>query len=243
MTMDDYRKRKHNNKILIEEGTLRVGTQVDACSQGDWLEGIVRELIDEAPGRLSARVRLEDGNEEILDVAMIIPAIEDQGDDVNNSEEDRHKRRKKKKKRSSSRGRKHRSRSRSVSKEETERWKPSLLTQEDARREFMKREQNKAIATGKDYARRPTSYKSSLSLRVDTATRRRSRSPEVKINQVPPKTTSSSRPEKQHSSSGPSWNHQKKIASLMAQYTKGQDNRRGSKDRRDVEGPDTVRID
>lgn len=38
-------------------------------------------------------------------------------------------------------------------------------------------ESQKALATGKDYARRPTSYKSSLSLKVDNIpVRRRSRS-------------------------------------------------------------------
>ncbi|CDO66557.1 pre-mRNA splicing factor, putative [Plasmodium reichenowi] len=50
-------------------------------------------------------------------------------------------------------------------------------TEDELISRFKKLESQKALATGKDYARRPTSYKSSLSLKVDNIpVRRRSRS-------------------------------------------------------------------
>ncbi|CRH04061.1 pre-mRNA-splicing factor 38B, putative [Plasmodium relictum] len=50
-------------------------------------------------------------------------------------------------------------------------------TEDELINKFRKMESQKALATGKDYARRPTSYKSSLSLKVENiSTRKKSRS-------------------------------------------------------------------
>ncbi|PFH34818.1 PRP38 family protein [Besnoitia besnoiti] len=46
---------------------------------------------------------------------------------------------------------------------------PRARTQHDLLKEFRRKEREKALATGKDYARRPTSYKSSLSSRLTNA--------------------------------------------------------------------------
>lgn len=108
-------------------------------------------------------------------------------------------------------------------------------TQSDLMEEFRKRERAKALASGKDYARRPTSYKSSLSLRFETSTgRKRSRSPPVPtVRRDPvvkkPSATSTSRDTlaignqdlKKHE---PSLAHQQRMAQLVERYSsKGTD--------------------
>eukprot|EP01066_Platyproteum_vivax_P011191 Platyproteum_vivax@DN5076_c0_g1_i1.p1 len=321
MTLSEYRKRKETNKQLVAEGVLGPGTEVDACSQGDWLEGLVKEVMDELPGRLSVRVKLEDGSEETLDVGMVIPILDSESESDGEPKKHKHKRRsrsrsadKKTEKeghrehragerersrertdrgdrgdrdRSRERGEAHRDRDRERDRgdkargdrdrdrdrsrergdrdrrdrdEERERWSPERsasrsrsasreregdrkpMTQEEAMRQFMKREQNKAIATGKDYARRPTSYKSSLSLRMESSTIRR-RSPEKEAKAMGG--VSSSRyyedEAQERKKDGPSAEHQKKIAALMAQYNRNS-GQNPSKRNKDFDGPDTGRL-
>ncbi|SBS87743.1 pre-mRNA splicing factor [Plasmodium ovale curtisi] len=72
-------------------------------------------------------------------------------------------------------------RDRSVSKSESEkrghRKEKNENTEDELINKFRKIESQKALATGKDYARRPTSYKSSLTLKVENiSTRKKSRS-------------------------------------------------------------------
>ncbi|EPR59362.1 PRP38 family protein [Toxoplasma gondii ME49] len=60
-----------------------------------------------------------------------------------------------------------RSDSRSASSSRSRGTSPHAKTQHDLLKEFRRKEREKALATGKDYARRPTSYKSSLSSRLN----------------------------------------------------------------------------
>ncbi|SBT72511.1 pre-mRNA-splicing factor 38B, putative [Plasmodium malariae] len=70
-----------------------------------------------------------------------------------------------------------RSISRSNSEKRTHRKHKYENTEDELISKFRKIESQKALATGKDYARRPTSYKSSLTLKVDNiCTRKKSRS-------------------------------------------------------------------
>ncbi len=72
--------------------------------------------------------------------------------------------------RAHARGRRSRSRSRSRSRYCSTRY--GISTTEELRHRVQEEERNKAAAKGKDYAQRPTSYKGSLSLKMDRYTTR-----------------------------------------------------------------------
>ncbi|KAF8823114.1 PRP38 family protein [Cardiosporidium cionae] len=182
IALDEHRKRKKLNKAQLHE--FVEGRKVSACSNGDWLDGEVLDIDDSLPGRVSVIVKLEDGNEEMIDIGLVV--LHEKHRERSRSKERKKSKHKKKGKthhsgrRSRSRSKERhrrsysRSRSRSASmiKGDT---KAVPKTQEELLIEFRRREREKALATGKDYARRPTSYKSSLSLKLDTcSTRKRS---------------------------------------------------------------------
>ena len=86
--------------------------------------------------------------------------------------------------------------------------------------EFRKRERAKALASGKDYARRPTSYKSSLSLRFETSTgRKRSRSPPV-VYRGPVVNKSQSEHTGSKKNEESSLAYQQRMAQIMERYSR-----------------------
>mmetsp|Transcript_13741 Transcript_13741/g.39594 ORF Transcript_13741/g.39594 Transcript_13741/m.39594 type:complete len:704 (+) Transcript_13741:69-2180(+) len=323
IAMDEHRKRKKSNKQRIEE--FVPGTKVDACSNGDWLEGAVVRVIDKNAGRLSCLVALEDGSEETIDLGLVILRTDEEEDalgdngpadaeidesapreddgrrndergnlkdrkydvrysrsrsasksedrqDRRKQESDHHEKRKERdgerrrredasrRRRSPSeefddgrgrhverdrRRRDHHARSRSGSgepeyrrvkrersrsrdrdrgskrdwrdwdekdRERSDRDRPK--TNEELMEEFRKRERNKALASGKDYARRPTSYKSALSAKILQSTRKKSRSPSPNRQPRDEDKRRSPSPE-QEDRKEPSLEHKQKMAQLM----------------------------
>eukprot|EP00922_Rhytidocystis_sp_ex-Travisia-forbesii_P064062 GHVS01095253.1.p1 GENE.GHVS01095253.1~~GHVS01095253.1.p1 ORF type:complete len:147 (-),score=30.25 GHVS01095253.1:2-442(-) len=95
-------------------------------------------------------------------------------------------------------------------------------TQEELLEEFRRREREKALATGKDYARRPTSYKSSLSLKIEMGTTRRKSRSASPVAVAATSSASASRgearsPETKRTAQ-PSVEHKQKMAQLMQKY-------------------------
>eukprot|EP01069_Polyplicarium_translucidae_P010439 Polyplicarium_translucidae@DN3379_c2_g1_i4.p1 len=88
--------------------------------------------------------------------------------------------------------------------------------------EYRRRERAKALAPGKDYARRPSSYKSSLSVRVESSLRKREKSPEtVTVETRTPPCAPTSRTDSAAEQKKPSLLHKQKMAQLVQRYSKG----------------------
>lgn len=240
IAMDEHRNRKRENLAKFEE-ISKFATKVDACSNGDWLEGTVIQPVNNGPGRMCLLVRLEDDSQEAIDIGLVSlrpPPVEEPKDSGH-----RHKKHKKHKhhdhssqrhrsrsrdghKRSGSQSRR-RHRSRSPERVATD---TSLLSDEKHRHktqgelmeEFKRREREKALATGKNYARRPTSYKSSLSLKPDkgsSTSRRKSRSPSgIKVDSSVSSLRRAASPDAKRKE--PSLEHRQKVAQLMEKYNK-----------------------
>ncbi|CDJ57338.1 PRP38 family domain-containing protein, putative [Eimeria maxima] len=188
MTLYNHRKRKIFNKKHIH--AFIPNAKCIALSSGDWLEGTV--LSVDAKG---VWVSLEDGNEENIDLGLVqllsyktgaaaagaaaagtaagtlTAAAAAAAIDTNaaaakrskNRDRDRDRDRDRERDRDRDRDR-DRKRSRSRSTDRT-----TAKTQQQLLQEFRRKEQEKALATGKDYARRPTSYKSALSLKMTSS--------------------------------------------------------------------------
>lgn len=300
IAMDEHRKRKKHNKEIIDQFTK--GAKVDACSNGDWLEGEVLSIVEPHHGRMSAKVKLEDGSEEVIDLALVVLSVPEK----RSSSRSRHKKRRHRHKKEADednpvrenreKENEDRSRSRSRTKDRGERGDRERKshrsgrrhrhhhddeergrdrksrhdgesrrrdrdsdddkdsdedrrpkTQEELVEEFRKRQREKVVASGKDYARRPTSYKSSLSVRLDQSSKKRPKSASpTRAHQPPvlpskPTTYSNEASHSQSSSSSssstrkePSLEHKQKMAHLMEKYSKmpSQSSRKG-------EGPDS----
>eukprot|EP00917_Polyrhabdina_sp_WS-2016_P011089 GHVP01024305.1.p1 GENE.GHVP01024305.1~~GHVP01024305.1.p1 ORF type:complete len:656 (-),score=94.63 GHVP01024305.1:362-2329(-) len=112
---------------------------------------------------------------------------------------------------------------------------PKQMSERDLRAEFKKRETDKVLATGKDYARRPASYKSSLSAKMTTNVPRR----ETRIpmsEEVDLRSHSTATPKtKPVEVSMPSRAHQAKMMSLMGKYMSGQEDQKETDDTEGVE--------
>ncbi|OEH79547.1 prp38 family domain-containing protein [Cyclospora cayetanensis] len=141
MTLPQHRKRKAFNRAHIE--CFTPAAKCIALSSGDWLEGAVVSV--DAKG---VWVRLEDGNVESIDIGLVqLLSYKTEGSQPKPKRE---------------RERDSRRRSRSAERN-------AAKTQQQLLQEFRRKEQEKALATGKDYARRPTSYKSALSLKMTSS--------------------------------------------------------------------------
>ncbi|AFZ81638.1 hypothetical protein BEWA_010550 [Theileria equi strain WA] len=175
--MSVHRKRRVRNLDLVDE--LVEGTPVLIYLKGDWVDGKIFDVRDGKNGYPLVTVTLGNGAQETLDIAYI---------SIKNGKESHYPERRK----SYSKHGSHRSRSRdsesssrrstkyrrhecrSLSQEryrskhrETDNYPRSSSSKQDLLNEFKRREREKALATGKGYAKRPTSYKSSLSSRLD----------------------------------------------------------------------------
>jgi len=131
------RKRMKANKAIIETLSER-GMRVECNMKGEWRPATTIELEDDPPSRPKVRVRLDDGSEEYVHLGKIIVA------DPNVTLRAR------------------RGRSRSRSKHDWSRDKGR--TDKDLVDELRSRDREKAVATGKDYARKPVGYKAACAL-------------------------------------------------------------------------------
>eukprot|EP00747_Dinoflagellata_sp_TGD_P191303 gnl/TRDRNA2_/TRDRNA2_54485_c1_seq1.p1 gnl/TRDRNA2_/TRDRNA2_54485_c1~~gnl/TRDRNA2_/TRDRNA2_54485_c1_seq1.p1 ORF type:complete len:658 (+),score=143.33 gnl/TRDRNA2_/TRDRNA2_54485_c1_seq1:25-1974(+) len=68
-----YRKRTQANKRIIDDFRER-GQRVEACSQGEWVQGSVIDMDDENPSRLKVRVRFDDNTEDAVHIGKVILA-------------------------------------------------------------------------------------------------------------------------------------------------------------------------
>eukprot|EP00922_Rhytidocystis_sp_ex-Travisia-forbesii_P048503 GHVS01072241.1.p1 GENE.GHVS01072241.1~~GHVS01072241.1.p1 ORF type:complete len:634 (-),score=127.25 GHVS01072241.1:199-2100(-) len=285
IAMDEHRARKRENLAKLDEISA-YGTSVDACSNGDWLEGIVINVVDNGPGRTCLLIKLEDDSQEEIDIGLVsarpphvdLPPIEENEDEENGGERKKRKKRKHHRHRSRSRdradrnesgGEKRRKRSRSprhhrrhsphrrhshraerrheeaaaaaVNREDASRAKQPK-TQEELLEEFRRREREKALASGKDYARRPTSYKSSLSLKIEMGTTRRKSRSSSPLAVAPSSSASRRAPSPEKKKVEPSVEHRQKMAQLMQKYNRGAADEQGKRNTRDVETPDVMRL-
>eukprot|EP00920_Eleutheroschizon_duboscqi_P025449 GHVT01062632.1.p1 GENE.GHVT01062632.1~~GHVT01062632.1.p1 ORF type:complete len:516 (-),score=108.12 GHVT01062632.1:388-1725(-) len=254
IAIDEHRRRKKANKARVEEFTA--GKKVDACSNGDWLQGEVVEVDSSLPGRTSVLVHLEDDSEECIDIGLVILCEKKakRSKDAKSSSS-RHHRDKyssssssacssSSSSSSSSQRRSRRSRSRSGSPTQS-RESACPKTQEELVEEFKRRQREKALATGKDYARRPTSYKSALSARTVKASGRRSRSnsPSTTMDMRAARSPSPANTSGPHATQEASFEQKQRMAQLMQRYTKtNADAGHLNQNRRDVDEPDVLRL-
>ncbi|SCM03013.1 pre-mRNA-splicing factor 38B, putative [Plasmodium chabaudi chabaudi] len=164
------------------------------------------------------------------------------GDERDKSEDDYSRNRSSNRHSRRSRDRSHRKRDRSISSSESDkrgrhRKEKDENTEDELINKFRKIESQKALATGKDYARRPTSYKSSLTIKVENIYSRkknRSISPKrierpVQTNQNDKKTTENVVPENS------------KLKELMERYNKA-DNNMNRMNNNDLEEMDVMKL-
>jgi len=183
--------------------------------------------------------------EEIVDLGNIVLSEEETAEieDKNYSNEKRGKSRsqsKKRKKRERSRSKKKKKHSRSRSRERTGQKEQGY----DSIMEKIKmQEREAAVAKGKDYAVRPSSYKSSLSQAVANKYRKRSKSPELRqnIEIIHRKRSPSPKGDQKHSHSSEYMSYQQKLKEKYGQPQSGSYATDGNK-KKDLITPDIVKL-
>eukprot|EP00746_Dinoflagellata_sp_MGD_P008055 gnl/MRDRNA2_/MRDRNA2_116050_c0_seq1.p1 gnl/MRDRNA2_/MRDRNA2_116050_c0~~gnl/MRDRNA2_/MRDRNA2_116050_c0_seq1.p1 ORF type:complete len:623 (-),score=163.86 gnl/MRDRNA2_/MRDRNA2_116050_c0_seq1:70-1743(-) len=145
--LGQFRKRNAANKKIIDY-FRQPGTDVEVCTSGDWLSGEIISLEERVPTRMHVRVKMEDGTEERVYLGkVIIP-------------ESARKKRKRSRSRSGSKSPARKGRSDSPD------WSLHKgKSQDDLLEELRAKMRDKAVASGKDYARRPTGFNPSLAMK------------------------------------------------------------------------------
>jgi len=141
-----YRRRTLANKKVLHL-FREPNTPVEACTDGEWVAGVVSQLLETIPSRIMVRVRLEDGSEETTHIGKVIL---------------RDDRRRRGRERS-------RSRSRSPRRGHSPDWSRTRgPTQDELVQELRARQRERAVcSSGKDYARKPIGFMSGLALKRD----------------------------------------------------------------------------
>merc|ERR1719473_2329999 len=218
--LPQFRERAKVNARILEEF---FEMEVEACSNGDWLDGKVVEVNTDSQFYPYFVVKLEDGATEDMPIGMVIlkdtKEPKDSKESRDSKDKDREKDRDKDRDRDRDRGgRVDLSRSRGKSLEELKEL-------------YKEKDRDKALAVGKDYARRPVGYKSALAQKREVGTasarlieeetfvrerpigrRERSRSRERKRGGAP-------EPIEPGAASTQSFEQQMKMAELVAKYT------------------------
>jgi len=135
-----YRKRTLSNLGLTDLYQKR-GVRIEANANGTWIQGTTLELVDDAPSRIKVRVKLDGLGEELVPLGKLI-LTDRRYDDYANT----HQRQ---------------SRSRSPHIDWTRQKGRSDAQLVD---EMRSRHRDKAVATGKDYARKPIGFKKACAL-------------------------------------------------------------------------------
>lgn len=222
-----FRKRTQAN-LRIADGFREPRVHIEAClADGTWHRGETIEML-EGTKLPKVRVRLENGNEEVVHLGKVILA------DARAAAAARG--------RASATSRRQRSRSRSPTNVDwsVEKGKSCAELLEELR----KREQDRAVCTsGKEYAKRPVSFKVALPMEQGSASHRliqdetyvptsskrgdyreRSRSPELRSR------------DKEHSVE-----YQARMKALFEKYGMAKSSEEG-RNRNDIEGPDKLRL-
>jgi len=146
-----YRKRVKANLELLEVYRKR-GVQVEANSGGEWLSGTTTELIDDAPSRIKVRVQLDGIGEEIVPLGKVIltdqrynsyggaPKAQEKGERAG------------------------RGRSRSRSPHNVDWSREKGRADQELIDEMRSKDREKAVASGKDYAKKPVGFKKACAL-------------------------------------------------------------------------------
>lgn len=147
-----YRQRAAQNKRQLH-AFREPGTLVEGCKEnGTWVEGQTLQLNESIASRISVRVRLQDGNEELFHLGKVILR-----DDAARKE-------------GSKRGTSH---SRSRSPRGGRSHSPDLTrsrgkSMEEVLQELRSRQRERAVcSTGKEYAKKPIGFMSGLALKRD----------------------------------------------------------------------------
>lgn len=150
--LGQYRRRAAQNKSLLhlfkEQGTL-----VEACrDKGAWVEGSVVQVIESVSTRLSVRIKVTDGREEVFHLGRVILQ-----EDTRKTSNERAK-----------------SRSRSPKREALGRSNSPDLSRsrgqslDEMLEELRAKQRERAVcSTGKDYARKPIGFMSGLAMKRD----------------------------------------------------------------------------
>lgn len=187
-----FRLRTKANKQILDE-FRQPGVRVEACvSLDEWLAGRVLELDEDVPTRIKVITRLDDGTEESVHLGKVILC-----------------------KRSRSHGRRSRSRSRSPKDWSRHKGRSTKELVDELR----SRDREKAVCSGKDYARKPVGYKAACALPRDQGAASYRLMEEETF--VPVRRTRSRRspsPETESFGKRPSLEHQARMQQLFEKY-------------------------
>jgi len=205
-----YRKRGKSNLALTDVYSKR-GINIEACPNGTWISGTTLELVDEAPSRMKIRVQLEGHGEEVIHLGKVILT-------------DR---------RYAGYGRPQRTQSRSRSPHID--WaREKGRTDADLVDEMRSKDRDKAVATGKDYAKKPIGFKKACALpREQGAASYRLMEEETYISdRYSRKRLPSPEADRAGSSKAPSAEHRAKMQQIFEKYgmAKTQESSRGPDD-------------
>ncbi|GFE53481.1 PRP38 family protein, putative [Babesia ovis] len=147
-TMSDHRRRRLRNLEKIDE--FVTGKDVTAFVRGEWVEGTIQSVAEDYP---TVTLELNNGEKESVDIAYVSLSKHvklnskrhrdsgSHGSRGSSDDDDRHETYGKSRKANSSK--------------------------DDLLREYKRRESERALAVGKEYAKRPSSFKASLSSKMD----------------------------------------------------------------------------
>lgn len=116
--------------------------------RGDWVEAEIESVADDYP---VVNLILNNGEKEALDIGYV--CLKKQGSSSGKRQDDSSRSRSRSPRDGRKRGR--------------ESPDPEKCSKDELLKEFQRRQRSKAVAVGKDYAKRPSSFKSSLSSKMD----------------------------------------------------------------------------
>jgi len=216
------RKRMKANKALIETFNER-GLRVECSMKGEWRPATVMELEDDPPSRPKVRVRLEDGTEEYVHLGKVILADKNAAKSARTGGT------------GGARGRS-RSRSRNDWSREKGRSDKELVD------ELRSKDRERALAQGKDYAKKPVGYKAACALpREQGQASYRLMEEETFVPMNRQKSTRSPSPQRDTFRAAPSAEHQARMQQLFEKYG-NQARTDGAARQTDVEQPDVMRL-
>eukprot|EP00929_Paragymnodinium_shiwhaense_P002782 TRINITY_DN10306_c0_g1_i1.p1 TRINITY_DN10306_c0_g1~~TRINITY_DN10306_c0_g1_i1.p1 ORF type:complete len:663 (+),score=189.29 TRINITY_DN10306_c0_g1_i1:114-2102(+) len=211
-----YRKRTFANLDLLDI-YRREDVQVEVNQGGEWVPANTVVLLESMPSRVKCVVRMRDGTEETVPLGRMILA------DPNFTKADQ---------------RQGRGRSRSRSPRGGVDWaREKGRTDEELINEMRNRDRDKAVATGKDYARRPLGFKKACALpREQGKASYRLMEEETFVSDHGRSRRKDSPPREQERQKAPSQEHQQRMQQLFEKYgmQKGASGSSGSK------GPDNM---
>lgn len=191
LLLKEKKRRRRSNMKYHEDGKLTAGTKVRAIYSDEenepaWYDAVIESRDNDGNIPKYWVVFPEYGNQSLVDLGEMEISIGSKNSKGRDRDRDRDRRRSRSRERdesgssrsrSRSRDRHRRRLSRSRSRDRDRNRGRGEGSSDDLLAKVMQSERNNSAAVGKDYARRPASYKGSLALKQDRFTaRRRSRS-------------------------------------------------------------------